>query len=423
MSDQTPELLTLRKVSEALKVHPNTLRKWDKKGILKSIRFGYRKDRYYRKDDILKLIDGDTDGTQKEPTDHSSISYNMRKTVAEQALDRLNCIQIITTAFSRALTPKEVINIIINRQDLIPNCIGIAVLLFREGSNYCQAANYRGFADEVINSWEKIPLDQSNPFSNLLQTGEPVIIESSHDLLIRHSLNESANHFTRNQSLALLPLSNLNVVVGMIILGFESPQKFNRDDVSFMFSLAKQCSQALERANLYVNEKKAHYESEVMNQMLTNIHKSSLKFLVPLTIEETYRTILEEATLLVGSDYGNIIIFNEAMACFQRIYSTAPKVFQFDQQQADFVNHAFITNQPVVNQIKKNPQKEHLELGTQTVVYVPMTFKKKTAGVIVLIFLQHKEFNSNNLKLLKIFGSFASLALQNAKEYSVLREF
>ena len=50
------ELLTLKQTCELLQVHPNTLRQWDEKGILKAIRFGARKDRRYRKEDIEKLI-------------------------------------------------------------------------------------------------------------------------------------------------------------------------------------------------------------------------------------------------------------------------------------------------------------------------------------------------------------------------------
>ncbi|PIZ53431.1 hypothetical protein COY25_03535, partial [Candidatus Uhrbacteria bacterium CG_4_10_14_0_2_um_filter_41_7] len=51
-----PELLSLKEASEILKCHPNTLRQWDRKGILKAVRFGERQDRRYRKEDILKLI-------------------------------------------------------------------------------------------------------------------------------------------------------------------------------------------------------------------------------------------------------------------------------------------------------------------------------------------------------------------------------
>lgn len=49
-------LYTLKEACELLKVHPNTLRKWDKKGILKAVRFGQRGDRRYRRMDLDSLI-------------------------------------------------------------------------------------------------------------------------------------------------------------------------------------------------------------------------------------------------------------------------------------------------------------------------------------------------------------------------------
>lgn len=54
--EKIPELLTLQEASDVLKCHPNTLRQWDRKGILVAVRFGERKDRRYRKEDILKLL-------------------------------------------------------------------------------------------------------------------------------------------------------------------------------------------------------------------------------------------------------------------------------------------------------------------------------------------------------------------------------
>ena len=51
----TQKLIKVSEAAEILNVHANTLRKWDKKGILKAIRFGIRKDRRYRKAEITKL--------------------------------------------------------------------------------------------------------------------------------------------------------------------------------------------------------------------------------------------------------------------------------------------------------------------------------------------------------------------------------
>lgn len=52
------KLLTLSQASELLQVHPNTLRAWDKKGYLKAVRIGTRGDRRFKKEDVMKIVEG-----------------------------------------------------------------------------------------------------------------------------------------------------------------------------------------------------------------------------------------------------------------------------------------------------------------------------------------------------------------------------
>ena len=59
-------LLKIKEVAELLGVHPVTLRRWDKNGILKAVRIGVRGhlirkdgdvgDRRYRREDVEKIM-------------------------------------------------------------------------------------------------------------------------------------------------------------------------------------------------------------------------------------------------------------------------------------------------------------------------------------------------------------------------------
>ena len=45
-------MLTIGDVAQCLGVHPNTVRRWSEKGILKSYRIGPRRDRKFRREEI-----------------------------------------------------------------------------------------------------------------------------------------------------------------------------------------------------------------------------------------------------------------------------------------------------------------------------------------------------------------------------------
>lgn len=57
MNNELPEYLSLSEVVGILKVHPNTLRNWDRDGVLKAARIGKRKIRRWRKDDIINFME------------------------------------------------------------------------------------------------------------------------------------------------------------------------------------------------------------------------------------------------------------------------------------------------------------------------------------------------------------------------------
>ena len=56
--EELPELLTIADVSNLLNVHQNTLRNWEKQGLIEVVRIGRRKDRRFKKEMIWKIMNG-----------------------------------------------------------------------------------------------------------------------------------------------------------------------------------------------------------------------------------------------------------------------------------------------------------------------------------------------------------------------------
>jgi len=58
--EELPELLTIKDVTHLLNVHPNTLRNWEKEGLIQAVRIGPRRDRRYKKTVIREMMYGVT---------------------------------------------------------------------------------------------------------------------------------------------------------------------------------------------------------------------------------------------------------------------------------------------------------------------------------------------------------------------------
>ncbi len=51
-----PDLLTLKQVSKILNVHANTLRNWEREGLILAVRIGRRGDRRFTKNVVNKIL-------------------------------------------------------------------------------------------------------------------------------------------------------------------------------------------------------------------------------------------------------------------------------------------------------------------------------------------------------------------------------
>lgn len=150
--------------------------------------------------------------------------------------------------------------------------------------------------------------------------------------------------------------------------------------------------------------------------ILEKVNQAALKFLQPLGLEETYKTIAKEAKKLVEAEYGSIFIVKKNNS-LERIYATSREVYKIKIRPEGFVYKSFRSRQPIVLGEKDIPTlpKEIQTLQTKTVVLIPLTYKGKSIGVLSVFSKKKRAFNNDELNLLKLFGSMATMAVKKVQ--------
>lgn len=154
-----------------------------------------------------------------------------------------------------------------------------------------------------------------------------------------------------------------------------------------------------------------------MENVLAQIHESGLRFLAPLTPEETYQTIAQEVKKLVKADY--VSIYLEIDGELERVYTSTSKIEGIRIRQRGFTYKAFTSGEPsVINE--KNLNKIHPEvakLGVRSTILIPLIYKKKSIGVLSVDSKKSEFFSEKELNILKLFGSMAMLAIRKTQLY------
>lgn len=154
-----------------------------------------------------------------------------------------------------------------------------------------------------------------------------------------------------------------------------------------------------------------------MDNYLAKVYKAGLKFLVPLTLDETYKTIVGEAVRIVNAKYGSILLMQSGS--LQRTYASSPILHKIKPRKKGYLYSVFQTRKPRIlteNRIVRiHPEYQALE--THSDIIIPLIYKNKSMGVLTVQSEKEEHFAKKEFDILKLFGHFASLAIRKAQLY------
>ncbi len=302
-AESVPELLSLKKTCEILKCHPNTLRQWDKNGLLKAVRFGKRKDRRYRREDILKILKSHLHET---PAVNNQYGLDFFEREAETAIERISRLQLITAALSRAVSMKDIADIILTQGlSACGSCCGL-IAFINEEAGTLEISQYAGFAKREMNKIKKLPLIHTLPITDAARVGDPIFIETLEESKVRYPHSLPFNERVPHESCAVIPMVTNHKVLGVLGFYFEATQQFRRNDISFLLALTRQCAQALDRARLFESEQTARSRAELLEAQFRNVLETMHDGFVSLDTEWNVTYINSQAEKLLQTTYQDI---------------------------------------------------------------------------------------------------------------------
>ncbi len=181
---------------------------------------------------------------------------------AEQARARLARLQQVTSGLARAVTPQAVAQVVLE-QGLPALGISRGVLHLRtEDGQHLEMLGAIGFEPEQREFIKLMPLSPATPSADAVTSGEAQFIESPAVLQRQYP-----DLWQRVQSwgvaqLAAIPLLAGDVALGALTFDWQEARTLDEDDWAFAFALARQGTQALERARLYRETEQALRQAE-----------------------------------------------------------------------------------------------------------------------------------------------------------------
>lgn len=159
-----------------------------------------------------------------------------------------------------------------------------------------------------------------------------------------------------------------------------------------------------------------------MDSTLEKVYRAGLRFLVPLTAEETYQIIVEEARKLVKGEYGSILL--EQQGELQRVYANDETFFKVKPRKRGYTYTVYKTRRPIILDEKAigkiHPEVKKIDIRSD--IIVPLSYRNKTIGVLSILSSKNSHFSEKELNILKLFVPMASLAIRKTQLYDEMKK-
>ena len=183
-----------------------------------------------------------------QPFDERLLAELDRAAGAQRALDRTARLYEVVTALSKAITPSEVAQVVLEEGVEALGATGGGLLLSTDEERLLVPGTV-GYADDVVERLLNESPDAELPAAVALRTGQPVWLESREERDERFPELVNMEHDV--VSMCAVPVIAGDRTLGALRFSFAESRLFDEEERRFVLALAAQTAQALDRADYH----------------------------------------------------------------------------------------------------------------------------------------------------------------------------
>ncbi len=154
--------------------------------------------------------------------------------------------------------------------------------------------------------------------------------------------------------------------------------------------------------------------------MLQLLSIAALDFLSIHSLSDMYQLIVEHGRIALQADYGSLFLYQDGF--LERIYASSAELFKMKPRKKGILIKSFLEKHITVHQI--NNRKEFhprlVKMGLKTAIYIPLYNQDQAIGMVVFLIKKRRILTDQEINLIHLFSSLASMAIINARLRSSL---
>lgn len=262
--------------------------------------------------------------------------------------------------------------------------------------------------------------------SSVLEVGRALVIE---DIKQSPYISPRVAAMFPTISALVLPLIAGERKLGAIILGFNEPHRFTRQEVALGELAARQLSLAMIKVRL-LEEAQRRLRHQIILQEAGAIISSSLE------VEDVFKRLAEQLCKAIEATSAYILDFDEgsglatviaeylsSYACEAERRSDLGSIFPVAQDEPEFVAKMQAGKHDVSHiddeHLSEKERQHMMEYGAQSILYVPLKVKDQLIGFAEIWESRHRrEFTQEEINLCLSISQQAAVALESARLFA-----